>query len=175
MVCLLTSWSWTLGFTPIEWSNKGVYNHEQRTKEQFHSIGIDNIVDRLEAEGGKRRVMVLSGQGPFLLSIPAIAESWTDLFRWGNQELVTCAENLHAYFDACGMEYLLIELQSLESDEALSTVGYLLTLAENGYLSIAVDDGNYFLVSVNSVSGPVDGRLCEHFSRIVQTAQPELH
>jgi hypothetical protein len=168
LLCLLTSWSWTLGLTPIEMKNGIIYDHQARNQTSLEQIGLGEISRKLENEGGKSRVMVISNEGPWLLSIPAIAESWIDLSYWGNRELSTSAQGLYDYYNAVNMDYVILERLCVENPQAADMVSNLLTLSQDGYLHINMDEGRYMLLRFDASGTTVDGQLCDYFAEINQ-------
>ena len=169
---LLTNWAWSLGFTPLksEYNVGGYYNHAEENEDYYESLGISAITDRLAEEGGRRRVMVISSQEPKLLSIPAIAEGWLDISHWGNTVLSQSAEGLNSYFEASGMEYLLVEQAALEASGAENTVRSLLSLAQGGRLTVSAEGGGYYLLTFHQGGGTVDGGLVELLSFVLGQA-----
>ena len=149
LLALLTSWAWSLGFTPIktEYRTAFYYDHARENEAYFDAVGVGEIADRLSEEGGRRRVMVFSGDIPRILALPAVAESWLDLSYWGNRELYGSATGLASYLEAADVEYLVLEHAFVKGDAELSA--RLRALAEEGVLSVEQSGDRYTLLRVD--------------------------
>lgn len=159
MVCVASHWSWALGFTPIDLENKGAYNHAKGNEQYYQSIEIDQITSALSQKKQSPRVMIFSADIPRILSIPAAADSWIDLMNWGNRSIADSAEQLYAYYCAADMEYLLVDMDYVNSTE--SAFSNLSALAEQGFLQIEIAQGNHCLLKFTPAGGQTDTRLLE--------------
>ena len=149
---LYTNWAGSLGFTPPDKYNKiGYYDHAAQEKDLYEEIGLAEIADRLKAEGGRRRVMLFASDAPALLSIPAIAESCLDLSHWGNSALYESVEGLVSYFDAAGVEYLVLERDFLAWNT--ETAARLQALEEQGHLYTEIEGDRYLLIRYLAARG----------------------
>ena len=169
MLCLLTSWSWTLGLTPVnsKYNKNGYYDHMEQNRDKYETIGVSDIAQKLGDEGGRNRVIILSGEGPWLLSIPAIAEDWLDVSHWGNKALSHTDDGLFVYFKYTKTDYVLIERSFIESDGMKQTAENMLELAERGSLSINMERDKYILLNFNEACDQNDEALIAYFEGII--------
>ena len=170
VILSLTSWAWSLGFTQVDsaYNKNSYYDHSQSNADYFEGVGIKEIVDKLSEQGGKKRVMIISKDEPILLSIPAIADNWKDLSYWGNSQLAQSSNGLYDYFKVTGMDYLLIEKETIEADGARNAANFILELVQGGYLAIDSDEGNYMLISFDENGGYSDNKLKEYFLSVCE-------
>lgn len=171
LMCIASHWSWSLGFTPVDWDNPGYYDHGTEMIEYYESIQIDQICEELEKQEKKPRVMIFSSEFPFLQEIPAVSESWPELIVWGNRSVTNTPEALYEYYDVCDMEFLLVEAEYAAENELVQT--NLLGLAEEGYLSIYMQQGDYYLLSFTEEKNEQDVLLIEMLMSLSNDSESE--
>ena len=156
--CLLTSGAWSVGLTEIKVENKGFYNHREYYEQRYEHVGLTEVANRLEEEGGKCRTIVFTGEEMWVLSLPAIADHWQDLAFWSTKGLGNSPEGMVSYFESTGMEFLVIERAFLENHPYIAE--RLLPIAQSGKLSLDTDGEKYILVRFHPSSATLDEGLC---------------
>ena len=159
ILCVTSNWSWTTGFTPIDLKNPGVYRHDLDRNAYFRVLKVDEICRELEGQERKPRVMIFSGEFPTLQDIPAVSDSWTELIVWGNTEIIETSQSLREYYQAAKMDFLLLDILYFRGIPEVQN--HLCALANEGYLSIHMQQNNYFLLKFHAEPQSTDQRLCE--------------
>ena len=159
LLCIVSHWSWVLGFTPIDLENRGAYSHAKRNAQYYQTVGIDQITSVLSQKRTLARVMVFSSDVPQMLLIPAVVDSWLDVVHWGNEEISHSPEQLYAYYCVADMDYLLINIDYVTSSE--SALSNLRALAERGFLQIEIAQGNHYLLQFTPEGAGTDMQLME--------------
>lgn len=159
LMCLVSHWSWALGFTPVQLQNPGVYFHIEDTNRYYQQLQIDELCNELQAQEKEPRVMIFSSEIPRLLDIPAVSDSWLDLVYWGNGKLAESPEELCRYFATADMKFLLVQ-RSYLTNETLAR-NHLMWMAEEGYLSIDKTQGEFCLLSFHAEKVTPDEVLCQ--------------
>lgn len=143
-ICTASNWAWSLGFTPIDITNAGYYNHYANRVEYFERIGIDEICEELQSRENKARVMIFASDFPRIQDIPAVSDCWSEMMIWGNSSLGSSPEALFEYFVEAEIEYLLIEAEFINATPLAQD--NLVSLAKNGYLSLYMKQDGFYLV-----------------------------
>ena len=169
VMCLLSSWSWSVGLTPIRLNHYGFFNHEGENLVYYEQIGITETANYLRTEcGGQARVMTVTGETPRILTLPAIADSWEDLVEWGTADLGRTPEGFSAYCSAAGITHLLIEEDYLaENAQALSV---LRSLASGGWMQTVMRENGFWLVRCGLGDAEPDTELTAMLLGIVPAA-----
>ena len=159
LMCLVSHWSWALGFTPIERHNPGIYFHVKDTNQYYQQLQIDELCNELETQEKEPRVMIFSSEIPRLLDIPAVSDSWLDLVYWGNSSLAKSPEELCRYYSTADMKFLLVQGSYLANESLART--HLLWMAEEGHLSITKTQGEFGLLAFHAEKGAPDELLSQ--------------
>lgn len=107
LITALSSWSWTLGFTPIKILHRGYYNHEAVQHQEMVQLGNQQIWGILE-QNPRTRVIAI-GYHPQVLSFPCNVQSYYDVWNWGSAELIHSASAFKQYLEYAKTDYLYIQ------------------------------------------------------------------
>lgn len=103
-----SNWAWSLGFSEIQWVNKGRVNHEALQHEKMVQTGNEQIWNIL-AEDQETRVIAF-GDHPGCLQFPCVVQSYKDITSpWGNVELVNTVEAFEEYMAYAQADYAYVE------------------------------------------------------------------
>lgn len=103
-----SNWAWSLGFSEIQWANKGRVNHEALQHEKMVQAGNEQIWNIL-AEDETTRVIAF-GDHPGCLQFPCVVQSYKDITSpWGNVELVNTVEAFEEYMAYAQADYAYVE------------------------------------------------------------------
>lgn len=108
------NWSWTSSFTPIDFINRGYYNHEKEIKRKFYDNGCPQIYS-IVSEKSNNKVFAF-GPHPDVLLFPCIVESEMDVAHFGNADLVSSCENFVELIRFCEYDYIFIWSDYIQKD-----------------------------------------------------------
>lgn len=150
-VTLSTSWSGSMGFTPVRLKHHGYYDHQQALYEEKCREGNQAIWSILSQDPSARVIAV--GAHPQVLLFPCNVQSYYDVTgSGGNVRLVKTLDNFKQFLRFAKTDYLYVQAGFLEEGtRCYDVVRYLVedgSLAdiryENGNMIAAVDlDGTY--------------------------------
>jgi len=145
IICGLTNWAWSLGFTPIQIVNKGFYNHPQMAQEKRAEQGSQAIWEILAANP-KNRVIAL-GEHPDVLTFPCSVQSYVDVSGyWGNPEVVSDAPHFREYLSCAGIDYLYMEKEYVDTSVRIYQI--IRTLIAEGFLEDVREENGNLILSV---------------------------
>ena len=145
VICGLTNWAWSLGFTPIQIVNKGFYNHPQMAQEKRAEQGSQSIWEILAANP-KSRVIAL-GEHPDVLTFPCCVQSYVDVSGyWGNREVVSDAPHFREYLSYAGIDYLYMEKEYVDTSVRIYQI--IRTLIAEGFLEDVREENGNLILSV---------------------------
>ncbi|MFV0240820.1 MAG: hypothetical protein ACK5H4_12385 [Lacrimispora sphenoides] len=120
----MTSWNWSLGFTPVSFHHKGYYNHQEAARQDMVSKGNGDIWDILAADPETRLIAI--GDHPDVLAFPCNVQSYDDITGvWGNVALVKKMDYFVEFMDYAKTDYVYVK------------AGY--TVEENRYYKLVRD------------------------------------
>lgn len=103
-----SNWAWSLGFSEIQWVNKGRVNHEALQHEKMVQTGNEQIWNILSQDSATR--VIAFGDHPGCLQFPCIVQSYKDITSpWGNVELVNTVEAFEEYMAYAKADYAYVE------------------------------------------------------------------
>lgn len=103
-----SNWAWSLGFSEIQWVNKGRVNHEALQHEKMVQTGNEQIWNILAEDQGTR--VIAFGDHPGCLQFPCVVQSYKDITSpWGNVELVNTVEAFEEYMAYAQADYAYVE------------------------------------------------------------------
>jgi len=103
-----SNWAWSLGFSQIQWVNKGRVNHEALQHEKMVQTGNEQIWNILAEDKGTR--VIAFGDHPGCLQFPCVVQSYKDITSpWGNVELVNTVEAFEEYMAYAQADYAYVE------------------------------------------------------------------
>lgn len=109
IITTLTSWAWSLGFTPVSWKHKGYYPHQEIQHQEMIVSGNGQIWEILSQNPRNRLISI--GDHPQSLVFPCNAQSYRDITKnaWGNPELAETAENFTEFMAYAKTDYLYLQ------------------------------------------------------------------
>lgn len=148
-----SNWAWSLGFSEIQWVNKGRVNHEAQQHEKMVQAGNRQIWNIL-AEDETTRVIAF-GDHPGCLQFPCVVQSYKDITSpWGNVELVNTAEAFEEYMAYAQADYAYVEAGFIGEESWEWSYGLVRRMIERGTLTdLVFEHGNVLArVDLNGVS-----------------------
>lgn len=160
-MCLISNWAWAIGLTPINLDRYGYYNHYEENKSKMQEIGISNICNYIKNENEKEITRtILYGSDPAeLLYISGIADYWLDISNWGNKEIISSQEELCKYFDTINLDFFVFNKTLFAGDSVFQS--RMTELAQDGKISILLEEGDNLLLSYNKSPKEVDSKLLD--------------
>ncbi|MBW4846819.1 MAG: glycosyltransferase family 39 protein [Lachnospiraceae bacterium] len=147
----MTSWNWSLGFTPVSFHHKGYYNHQEAARRDMVSKGNGRVWDILAADPETRLIAI--GDHPDVLAFPCNVQSYDDITGvWGNVALVKKMDYFVEFMDYAKAEYVYVQAGYTGEENRSYTLvrdmiewGKLIPVCyDNGNLLAAVDvNGDY--------------------------------
>lgn len=147
----MTSWNWSLGFTPVSLHHKGYYNHQEAARQDMVSKGNGEIWEFLAADPETRLIAI--GDHPDVLAFPCNVQSYDDITGvWGNVALVKKMDYFVEFMDYARTEYVYVQAGYTGEENRSYTLvrdmiewGKLIPVCyDNGNLLAAVDvNGDY--------------------------------
>lgn len=147
----MTSWNWSLGFTPVSFHHKGYYNHQEAARQDMVSKGNGRVWDILAADPEARLIAI--GDHPDVLAFPCNVQSYDDITGvWGNVALVKKMDYFVEFMDYAKAEYVYVQAGYTGEENRSYTLvrdmiewGKLIPVCyDNGNLLAAVDvNGDY--------------------------------
>ncbi len=145
LLCFITNWSWSIGFSPIDVVNRGYYDHHSREKQKRIHQGSEAIWNIL-AENPNNRVIAL-GEHPGVLAFPCIVQSYVDISGyWGNPEVVSNKEAFLAYLKYAEIDYIYMEKEYI--DESVRIYKIIRKLIKDGALFDVRDEHGNLIMAV---------------------------
>ncbi|WP_024293377.1 glycosyltransferase family 39 protein [Lacrimispora indolis] len=147
-VTSMTSWNWSLGFTPVSLSHKGYYDHREAARQDMASKGNGAIWDILAADPETRLIAV--GDHPDVLVFPCNVQSYDDITGvWGNVVLVKKMDYFVEFMDYAKTDYVYVQAGYTGEENRSYTL--VRDLIEGGKLiPVCYDNGNLLaMVDVN--------------------------
>lgn len=157
LMCLLSSWGWSLGLTPVSIENHGYYDSQAWRKKYMESTGLTEIYNKLE-KGEPKRVVLFSYNICEIL-MPAMIDTWHETACWGKSSTEN-EDTFREYMDFAGVECLLLNGEYLRTDSHARSV--VEALVDDGYLRADIIDREYALVNVQRAAGAVDQTLVNY-------------
>lgn len=155
VICGITNWAWSLGFTPIQVINKGFYNHPQMAREKRAEQGSQAIWEILAANP-QNRVIAL-GEHPGVLTFPCQVQSYVDVSGyWGNPEVVSDAPHFMEYLAYAKIDYLYMEKEYVDTSVRIYQI--IRTLIAEGYLEDVREENGNLILSVRKTE-PAEGDI----------------
>lgn len=137
-----SNWAWSLGFSEIQWANKGRVNHEALQHEKMVQAGNEQIWNIL-AEDETTRVIAF-GDHPGCLQFPCVVQSYKDITSpWGNVELVNTVEAFEEYMAYAQADYAYVEAGFIGEGNWEWSYGLVRRMIERGTLTdLVFEHGN---------------------------------
>lgn len=137
-----SNWAWSLGFSEIQWVNKGRVNHEALQHEKMVQAGNEQIWNIL-AEDETTRVIAF-GDHPGCLQFPCVVQSYKDITSpWGNVELVNTVETFEEYMAYAQADYAYVEAGFIGEGNWEWSYGLVRRMIERGTLTdLVFEHGN---------------------------------
>lgn len=143
-----SNWAWSLGFSEIQWINKGRVNHEALQHEKMVQAGNEQIWNIL-AEDGQTRVIAF-GDHPGCLQFPCVVQSYKDITSpWGNVELVNTVEAFEEYMAYAQADYAYVEAGFIGEESWEWSYGLVRQMIERGTLTDLVFEHGNVLAKVD--------------------------
>ncbi len=145
ILCCVTNWSWTLGFSPVQVKNNGYYNHTEYYREVHAQLGCRQIWNELAA-APENRVIAL-GEHPRVLTFPCNVQSYVDVSGyWGNPEVVADADNFLEYLHYAKTDYIYMEQQYVDTSVRIYQI--IRSLIQEGWLYDVRDENGNLIIRV---------------------------
>lgn len=143
-----SNWAWSLGFSEIQWANKGRVNHEALQHEKMVQAGNEQIWNIL-AEDETTRVIAF-GDHPGCLQFPCVVQSYKDITSpWGNVELVNTVEAFEEYMAYAQADYAYVEAGFIGEESWEWSYGLVRQMIGRGTLTDLVFEHGNVLAKVD--------------------------
>lgn len=152
--------AWSLGLTPISWTNMGYYNdYENRYQSCLEYHHADDLFDYLMQE--KHYAIICASTESTLRFLPTAVDSYDAIYNWGAEHLQD-ANSFLKYISFAKIDGILID-----SQESIPSPFYtiLLELAEEGYLFNEYENDRYMLMGVNCDPREVDEEAVSYLQK----------
>lgn len=160
----MTSWNWSLGFTPVSFHHKGYYNHQEAARQDMVSKGNGEIWDFLAADPETRLIAI--GDHPDVLAFPCNVQSYDDITGvWGNVTLVKKMDYFVEFMDYAKSDYVYVQAGYTGEENRSYTL--VRDLIEWGKLiPVCYDNGNLLAaVEVNGDYSEKSARALTEFEQ----------
>lgn len=143
-----SNWAWSLGFSQIQWVNKGRVNHEALQHEKMVQTGNEQIWNTLAEDQGTR--VIAFGDHPGCLQFPCVVQSYKDITSpWGNVELVNTVEAFEEYMAYAQADYAYVEAGFIGEESWEWSYGLVRQMIERGTLTDLVFEHGNVLAKVD--------------------------
>lgn len=143
-----SNWAWSLGFSQIQWVNKGRVNHEALQHEKMVQTGNEQIWNILAEDQGTR--VIAFGDHPGCLQFPCVVQSYKDITSpWGNVELVNTVEAFEEYMAYAQADYAYVEAGFIGEESWEWSYGLVRQMIERGTLTDLVFEHGNVLAKVD--------------------------
>ena len=149
-----SNWAWSLGFSQIQWVNKGRVNHEALQHEKMVQTGNEQIWNILAEDQGTR--VIAFGDHPGCLQFPCVVQSYKDITSpWGNVELVNTVEAFEEYMAYAQADYAYVEAGFIGEESWEWSYGLVRQMIGRGTLTdLVFEHGNVLAkVDLDGASG----------------------
>jgi hypothetical protein len=160
----MTSWNWSLGFTPVSFRHKGYYNHQEAARQDMVSKGNGDIWDILAADPETRLIAI--GDHPDVLAFPCNVQSYDDITGvWGNVALVKKMDYFVEFMDYAKSDYVYVQAGYTGEENRSYTL--VRDLIEWGKLvPVCYDNGN--LLAAVEVNGDYSEKSAQALTEFEQ-------
>lgn len=152
LMTLATSWGWSLGLTPISFSNYGYYNSCDFVEKYMDDNHWSNIYHELIKE--KPRAMLFSEKMQYDYFLPAIMDSWSETRVWGSSWITASVEEFLHYIQISDIQYIIVDQNYLLTDSDAKMV--VEKMATEGYLQTEILEENHGLFKVVENPSSID-------------------
>ena len=143
-----SNWAWSLGFSEIQWVNKGRVNHEALQHEKMVQTGNEQIWNILAEDQGTR--VIAFGDHPGCLQFPCVVQSYKDITSpWGNVELVNTVEAFEKYMAYAQADYAYVEAGFIGEESWEWSYGLVRQMIGRGTLTDLVFEHGNVLAKVD--------------------------
>ena len=143
-----SNWAWSLGFSQIQWVNKGRVNHEALQHEKMVQTGNEQIWNILAEDKGTR--VIAFGDHPGCLQFPCVVQSYKDITSpWGNVELVNTVEAFEEYMAYAQADYAYVEAGFIGEESWEWSYGLVRQMIGRGTLTDLVFEHGNVLAKVD--------------------------
>ena len=143
-----SNWAWSLGFSRIQWVNKGRVNHEALQHEKMVQTGNEQIWNILAEDKGTR--VIAFGDHPGCLQFPCVVQSYKDITSpWGNVELVNTVEAFEEYMAYAQADYAYVEAGFIGEESWEWSYGLVRQMIGRGTLTDLVFEHGNVLAKVD--------------------------
>lgn len=143
-----SNWAWSLGFSEIQWVNKGRVNHEAFQHEKMVQTGNEQIWNILAEDQGTR--VIAFGDHPGCLQFPCVVQSYKDITSpWGNVELVNTVEAFEEYMAYAQADYAYVEAGFIGEESWEWSYGLVRQMIGRGTLTDLVFEHGNVLAKVD--------------------------
>ena len=143
-----SNWAWSLGFSEIQWVNKGRVNHEALQHEKMVQTGNEQIWNTLAEDQGTR--VIAFGAHPGCLQFPCVVQSYKDITSpWGNVELVNTVEAFEEYMAYAQADYAYVEAGFIGEESWEWSYGLVRQMIGRGTLTDLVFEHGNVLAKVD--------------------------
>ncbi len=143
-----SNWAWSLGFSQIQWVNKGRVNHEALQHEKMVQTGNEQIWNILAEDQGTR--VIAFGDHPGCLQFPCVVQSYKDITSpWGNVELVNTVEAFEEYMAYAQADYAYVEAGFIGEESWEWSYGLVRQMIGRGTLTDLVFEHGNVLAKVD--------------------------
>ncbi|GLC82481.1 glycosyltransferase family protein [Lacrimispora brassicae] len=160
----MTSWNWSLGFSPVSFSHKGYYDHREAARQEMVSKGNEKIWEILAADPETRLIAI--GDHPEVLEFPCNVQSYDDITGvWGNVVLVKKMDYFVEFMDYAKTDYVYVQAgYTGEENRSYTLVRDLIRWGK--LIPVCYDNGN-LLASVD-VNGDYGERSAQALTEFEQ-------
>lgn len=168
VLCALSNWAWSLGFTPVELKNPGYYNHREMERLKKAESGNEQIWNIL-ASNPRNHVLAV-GNHPQVLAFPCCIQSFNDITGdWGNSDAVLPKTgNTLRFVEYAKLNYIYIQGNYWPSnDKPFEMARYLI---RNGKVSEIINENGNLLLCIDNQGEPDSERdeaLLDQFEELI--------
>lgn len=172
VLCALSNWAWSLGFTPIQVMNKGYYDHREMERQKKEDGGNRKIWEILASDPTNRVLAV--GEHPQVLSFPCCVQSFNDITGdWGNSEAVLPKYGSTLQFiEYAKIDYIYIQGDYRPSNERPFWMARY--LIRNGKVSDIIQSNGNLLLRIDQDGRPDSGRDSVLMADLEKSIVPEF-
>ena len=160
----VTSWNWSLGFSPVSFSHKGYYDHREAARQDMVAKGNQKIWEILAADPETRLIAI--GDHPDVLVFPCNVQSYDDITgAWGNVVLVKKMDYFVEFMDYAKTDYVYVQAgYTGEENRSYTLVWDLIQCGK--LIPVCYDNGNLLAsVDVKGNSGEKSAQALTEFEQ----------
>lgn len=159
LLCIATSWSWINGLTPIDLSNKGYYNHEEKyIKPVVEANEALPLYEYLEVQPEKKWI-ACSTREEMMFVLPGTIEVYVHHIVWGANTIAD-AQAFDKYMHYAGVDGIILE--PVYQEYYPECMDLIWQLAQQGHLKLDFTSENYIVLNYCNDAGQKDNDTIQY-------------